>query len=123
MRTKKSLSEKKLKKQLLKILDRNPNTIKERVIQEALDYNSIKEFFKDLLQHGCISGMVSSLIYYYDTESFFDTHYDEILCLKTEFEEATGQPMQIPYQLKNHLAWFGFEQTAFQIVIELGLEI
>jgi hypothetical protein len=67
--------------------------------------------------------MISSLIYYSDTEKFFDTHYEEIMDLKTEFEESTGESMKIPHQLKNHLAWFGFEQTAYNLVSEIGLEI
>lgn len=56
--------------------------------------------------------MVPSLINYCDTESFFDNHYEEIIWLKTEYEESIGQSMQIPHQIKNHLAWFAFEETA-----------
>jgi hypothetical protein len=123
MSTTRNISEKKLKKQLQKVLAENPNTIKACVIQEAFDYHNIADFFKDLLQNGCSCGMISSLIYYRDTEKFFDTHYEEIMELKTEFEESTGEVMQIPHQLKNYLAWFGFEQTAYQLVNEIGLEI
>ena len=32
--------------------------------------------------------------------------------LKEEYEESIGEPMTIPYHLKNYLAWFGFEETA-----------
>jgi hypothetical protein len=123
MRTTKTISEKKLKKQLQKRLTKNPISIEASVIQEAFDYHNIKDFFKDLLQNGCISGMIGSLIYYRDTEKFFDTHYEEIIWLKTEYEESTGQPMNIPHEVKNHLAWFSFEQTAYQLVNKLGLEI
>lgn len=123
MSNKKSFSEKTLKKQLQKVLSENPGTIKSCVIQEAFEYHGIKDFFDDLLNHGCVSGMIGSLIYYRDTEKFFDTHYEEIIWLKTEFEESTGTSMQIPYQLKNHLAWFAFEQVAYDLADYLGLEI
>jgi phosphoribosyl 1,2-cyclic phosphodiesterase len=82
---------------------------------EALDHDTPEEiasFFENLLQYGCVSGMVTSLIYYSDTEAFFDEHYHEIMELKEEYEDMLGQPMQIPYHLKNHLAWFAFEETA-----------
>lgn len=123
MSTTKNISEKKLIKQLKKVLAENPNTVKASVIQEALDASSIYNFFHDLLNYGCVSGMVSSLIYYSQTEKFFDTHYEEIMEIKTEFEESTGEPMKIPHQLKNHLAWFAFEQTAYDLADLIGLEI
>jgi hypothetical protein len=100
---------------LQKIAESPQNSLERAVVVEALDLQSDENtinFFENLLQHGCISGMVPSLVYYRDTEAFFDTHYEEIILLKTEYEEATGQPMKIPHQLKNHLAWFGFEETA-----------
>jgi len=90
-------------------------SLEKAVANQALNYEtpeSISCFFEDLLQHGCISGMVGSLIYYADTEAFFDNHYHEIMELKEEFEESIGEPMRLPYNLKNHLAWFGFEETA-----------
>lgn len=123
MCTTKTISEKKLKKQLQKILADNPNTIKACVIEEAFDFHSIKDFFNDLLTHGCVSGMIGRLVFYNQTERFFDEHYHEIMELKEDFEESTGQPMKIPYHLKNHLAWFGFEQTACELANKIGLEI
>jgi hypothetical protein len=123
MSTTRKISEKKLKRQLQKTLDENPNTIIACVIQEAFDYGTIQDFFNNLSNYGCVSGMISSLIYYRDTAKLFDTHYEEIIWLKTEYEESTGQAMKIPHELKNHLAWFGFEQTAYQLVNEIGLEL
>ena len=54
---------------LQEIVKNSPNTIKACVAQEALEhsYDDIKNFFSDLQQHGCISGMICSLIYYVDT--------------------------------------------------------
>ena len=106
---------------LQEIAESPQNSLEKEVAIEALDHenqeNTIR-FFEDLLQHGCVSGMVSSLIYYRDTEIFFDQYYEDIIWLKTEYEEAIGQPMKIPHQIKNHLAWFAFEETARKIWIE-----
>ncbi|CAM1364406.1 DUF7222 domain-containing protein [Tenacibaculum xiamenense] len=115
---------KSIRKQLQEIAD-SSNTIKAFVAQEALNYTSdnVISFFQDLAQHGCICGMVPSLVYYADTEAFFDNYYEEILDIKSEFEEATGTPLKIPHQVKNYLSWFAFEQVAYQLTIELGLEI
>ena len=123
MCTTKTISEKKLKKQLQKLLVENPNTITASVVEEAFEYHTIKDFFNDLLNHGCVSGMIGRLVFYNQTEKFFDEHYHEIMELKEDFEASTGQPMTIPYHLKNHLAWFGFEQTAYYLVNKIGLEI
>mgnify|MGYP005993013917 CR=1 FL=1 len=59
---------------LKEIIKNNPNTIKSCVAQEALEhsYDDIKNFFSDLQQHGCVSGMISSLIYYVDTHKFYE---------------------------------------------------
>ena len=53
-----------LKTKLQEIIDNDyNNSIKSEVAKEALDYYDIKDFFSDLLNHGCVSGMIGSLIY------------------------------------------------------------
>ena len=102
---------------LLKQICKNyPQSIKSEVAQEALEYDDPQSFFNDLLQHGCISGMVSSLIYYADTHAFYDKHYSEIEELRSEYEDSTGESLKINNDLKNYLAWFAFEQVAYQLV-------
>ena len=105
--------------QLQDIIDNEPRTLKAYVAEEAIGYDEIEEFFMDLQQHGCICGMVSSLIYYTDTHQFFEDYYLEIEDLRQEVEEQFGEPLQIKGDLKNTLAWFAFEQTAHQLYIEL----
>jgi len=51
-----------------------------------LDHDEPLSFFNELLEHGCVSGLVGSLVYYSDTHTFFDKHYDEIETLREEFE-------------------------------------
>lgn len=89
-----SAEQRRLAKQLKAIIRQQPNSIKAAVAHEALDYDTIEAFFSDLLQHGCQSGMIGSLIYYSDTHKFFDTHYDEIEDLRYELEQSLGEALQ-----------------------------
>ena len=113
-------------KQMLKtIIAEEPASIKAFVAQEALDHDHQDPtmMFHNLQQAGCQAGMIGSLIYYRDTQRFFDCYYDEIEELREEYEDNVGQPLQINGDLKNWLAWFAFEETAFQLANELELEI
>ena len=96
--------------------DKSPS-IESEIAKEALDYNDgdVASFFKDLLQHGCQSGMVGSLIYYADTHAFYDKHYDEIESIRAELEDDFGQPLTVSGDLKNWFAWLSFEETARKI--------
>lgn len=99
------------------MIDNDFDSLRAAVATEALNsgYNSIAAFFSDLQQHGCQSGMVGSLIYYHDTHTFYDKHYDEIEQLRHELEEALGESLQPKGDLKNWFAWMAFEETAHKI--------
>lgn len=84
-----------LKSALKDIIKDNPKSLDATVASEALKYDDPEAFFSDLLQHGCVSGMVSSLVYYTDTHAFFDTHYQAIEALRDEVEANLGEPLQI----------------------------
>lgn len=97
--------------------------IRSYVARIALEYNdgeNVQSFFHDLLSHGCISGMISELIYYNDTHAFYDKYYDEIEELRLELEASCGS-LSIKSDYKNFMAWFAFEETARRIADELGL--
>jgi hypothetical protein len=121
----KTLATATLKTKLQDIVENNPNTLKQEVAKEALEYDckNIRDFFSDLLQHGCECGMIGSLIYYVDTHKFYDKNYYEIEELRNEYEDSIGEPLTIKGDLKNYLAWFSFEETACQLANELGFEI
>lgn len=53
------------------------------------DYTE-KQILEELQQHGCISGMVGHLIYYYDTVKYFDKHKKEIFELVENWCNSTG---------------------------------
>ena len=110
-----------LKSALKNIIAQDADKLRTYVASEALEYNDPQSFFTNLIAHGCISGMVSSLIYYTDTHAFFDDHYDEIETLRQDTEENLGQPIVIKNDMKNFLAWFAFEETAYKLALELGV--
>jgi hypothetical protein len=99
------------------------DSIRGTVAKEALEHESIFYFFSDLSQCGCVSAMVSSLIYYVDTRNFYDHHYAEIEELREEYEECNGISISVDGDLKNFFAWFAFEEVAYKLAQELELEI
>ncbi len=79
-----------------------------------------------MLYHGCVSGIVSELVYYSDTLKFYKKYKDEINSLLSELMQSMGcyslkdifgknfddeDPLCIDTQNQNLIAWFGFEET------------
>lgn len=96
------------------------------VIDSWKDYDDKKHIFTDVLQHGCQSGAVGSLIYYSDTVRFYDKYKDDInnLLYRALYMCGTNNPKHIfgdswdeedplvqDVTNKNLLAWFGFEES------------
>lgn len=100
---------------------RSEGNIRWHVADEALSHEDVETFFLDLQNSGCVSWMISSLIYYHETHEFFDKHYDEIEDMRYEYEESIGEKLSIEWDLKNFLAWFAFEEAAYQIATEWNL--
>lgn len=90
------------------------------------DYNDKKYIFTDVLHNGCCSGVISELIYYYDTVRFYKQYRREINEMLYNIMNETG--LYAPSELfgdkwdkedplaqddfnQNLLAWFGFEET------------
>ena len=113
----------------------------EREVQKVIngyarDYESGAEgFIKDLEQGGCQSGMVSGLIYYNDTVAFYKKHRKEVNALLVDLLTDYANPTELfgdkwdatdPFaddtNNQNLLAWFGFEETAFRLARENGIE-
>lgn len=111
---------------LRRIVKDEPNTIRAFVAQEALDCrkDNPAQMFADLLQGGCISGTIGRLIYYTDTHAFFDRFYDEIELLREDYYASFGEQLNFDGDLKNFLAWYAFEETAYRMAHDdLGLEL
>ena len=92
---------------------KSESELKNAVIDIALDhieeYDNGEKYFEDILDHGCASGIVSELIYYYQTEEFFNNYSNEIFELYNDIKNEYGE---IDMELnKNNLSWFAFEET------------
>lgn len=102
------------------------NEVMEILEGMAIDSN-LETVIEEVLEHGCISGVVGSLVYYYQTEAFFNRHKDAINELAHELsEEIYGNPFEIYHNLnggcsKNNMAWFGFEEITRIIASELEI--
>lgn len=128
------------KQQLKTIKANTDNKLTKKVINVILDQEAsyMEGYIKDLLNHGCQSGMVGELIYYTDTVKFYEKYKTEIKAMLKEALDETG--LKSPLELfgdkwdeedifveedmnKNLLAWFGFEETVRQIAYELEMEV
>lgn len=80
---------------------------------------------EDILTHGCVSGMVGSLIYSTDTTAFFDKYVDEIYDLiedygPDEFLEMISANVSATEILvnadtaKNWITWRAYEDVVYQ---------
>ena len=89
-------------------------------IQESYDLETLRE----IVEHGCVSGVAHDHIYYSDTIKFFDEYEDEIIeyisdTLGGEFNEElwTNNPCNIT-GYKNDTTWTYIELVASQLVDE-----
>lgn len=102
------------------------NEVCDYIIENWNDYDNKKSIFTDVLNYGCQSGVVGSLIYYSDTNAFYEKHKEEINELLYNLMNECGiyspkdlfrdkwdeqDPLCTDCSNKNLLAWFGFEET------------
>ena len=102
----------------------------------AVDYDNYdkKQPLKELAEHGCQSGIVGGLIYYADTAAFYKKHRGEINEMLKEAMDGTGlnigelfgdkwdkeDPLALENSNQNLLAWFGFEETARELLADIA---
>ena len=97
-------------------------------IKDWIKKNLDKDQIKEVVEHGCVNGTVSELIYYADTSAFHDAHEDEIWTMVWESAEDQGLTILeflatlrgglvgSMYQLKNLLTWFAVEEHCYHMV-------
>ena len=95
------------------------------VINDILDCRDedeeIKGYIENVLNYGCVSGVVNSLTYYYQTKNFFQKYFEEILEVAEEVKEEYGiNNIDLNY---NSLSWLAYEEIVQRIAIELDLDI
>ena len=103
--------------------------VAESILDKVVDYGgddkAVRSVISDINEHGCVSGIISELIYYTDTHKFYDKYYEDIENLVSEWESNTGERVmpKSGEDRKNFYAWFGYEQQARLIGDKLGLDI
>ena len=123
--TKKALRE-------LKKVNQFNTKLEKRVISDLLNTGltteELKDHIKDIVQCGCISGIVPSLVYYSDTTKFFNCYRQEILSMlqdpdKNIYSEYTYLLDQKKYSVseKNDLSWFAYDNTVIRIAFYFNL--
>lgn len=105
-----------------------------RIIEIETQDRDLKEFLKEVSEHGCISGLVSSLVYYYDTVAFYEANKCEIFQLVLEVLEESGLTSMSELfgdnfdnddksiketNNQNLLCWFAFEHYSNLILNDL----
>ena len=102
----------------------NVSELYKSVVKIALnhidEYENPQDYFTQIIEYGCASGIVTELIYYYQTEDFFKEHMEDIFDLYNELKEELGE---IDMELSaNNLAWLGFEETIRQIANDIEID-
>ena len=118
------MNKREIKQRLIEMSENPTDSIEKEVAKEALSHSHDNplDFFNDVLTHGCVSGMVSILIYYRDTHAFFQKYYDEIEDIRNGYEEQTGLILQPKGDLMNWYSWFAFEEVARQVAESFGVK-
>lgn len=113
---------------------KNGNDLNDCVLDYYIDrkYSNPDELIReleDLQRYGCVSGMITDLIYYDDTNKFYDNYKDDINELLSDLLDGSGlsiqeffgknfdndDPLILNFSNKNLLAWFGFEESSYRI--------
>ena len=110
----------------LKKLKTKDKTIRNLVIADCLEYKQDAiEHLKDVAYHGCQSGVVSNLIYYTDTNKFYNKYQDEIHELIASsideglLDDRTLSKAFTDNNFTNWATWFAYEVNAQNILNEL----
>ena len=94
------------------------NSLAYDVIKDQYDLDTLKE----IVEHGCVSGVATNHIYYPETVKFFDFYQEEILeyiedLLGTEYLIETFKYNEAHLTgYKNDVVWTYIELVAGQIV-------
>lgn len=95
------------------------NNVMEILVDMQYEGYELEEVIKDVLNHGCASGIVGALTYYSQTRKFFIDNMDEIFDLYNEYiQEFGGIGFDLDF---NSLSWFAFEEVTRIIADEMEI--
>ena len=78
-------------------------------------YEKIDDFFHDLTQSGCASGLIGALIYYSDTKDFYTRHMDDIEDYIVNLEDEFGDRISLDFPRYNSAVWLVVEESGHLI--------
>lgn len=122
----------KLNKQAIEANDGLVESVTNYILDKFDEYDDPKQIVLEVLEHGCVSGIVGELIYYSDTTAYYAKNRDAINRLLYEQMEEYGShdlteffcdwdpedPLALDYYNQNILAWFGFETTMRNVALQ-----
>lgn len=114
-----------IRKKLEKMMADVDNNLQKYVCKTILENESetdIQDFCSNVLKYGCQTGFVSSLVWFSQTHAFFDEFYEEIEDLLFDAMDETDYLPPIKGDLKNTLAWFGYEVMMYKVIVELNFD-
>ena len=109
-----------------------PVEFKEDSIKDWVINNLEEGQIADVILEGCQSGIVSELIYYSDSEAFYEKFKEEIWQRLSDMADDMGEPSILHLivtfngakevgshlQLKNLLAWWACEDVCREVIAE-----
>ena len=109
-----------------------PVEFKEDSIKEWIINNLEEGQIADVILEGCQSGIVSELIYYSDSEAFYEKFKEEIWQRLSDMADDMGEPSILhlivtfngskevgsELQLRNLLAWWACEDVCREVIAE-----
>ena len=125
----------KLNKQAVEANDGLVESVTNYILDKFDEYNDPKQIVLEVLEHGCVSGIVGELCYYSDTTAYYAKNKDAINHLLYEQMEEFGDhnleeffcgvvkwdpedPLALDCYNQNILAWFGFETTMRNVALQ-----
>ena len=93
------------------------NFVIEDIIDNVDNYENGLDYLEDVIDHGCISGVVGSLITYNQTEFVFRNNFEDILEIYDEVKENVD--IDVNY---NNLVWLAYEIIIDRILYSEEIE-
>lgn len=91
------------------------NEFIEDMANECTDYSIPSRFFEELGEHGCISGMISSLIFNDDCLQLYGKYADSLEGYKEDIEANLGCTLQEKAIHYVWICWLCYEELAYHI--------
>ena len=102
--------------------DRLTKRIINDLLSTGLSTSELKDHMRDIINYGCSSGCVGSLIYYSDTVRFFNCYKKEILTFIKKFgfniDNIYKGQKTFSKEEKNYLTWLSYEEIVYIIATE-----